>query len=371
MNSIKDRTKLDVVLLLSLCAATQTWGQVTIGSDDMFNRIGQDDKLYANRSDVVVSGRLGTTGGPQAWDFTSGPTDDVYRFDYVAVNDEGNGTDFPNAKIAERKTEQANGSKAWLYFEQVPGVGRKVYGAHEKKINADAPVLIFQPPVIDFPETISYGDKWAATMSYKTEFLTFDTQPDPDDPDSDGGSLTIPLIVETSSEFVVDAHGILNLPGISFGNALRVNELAMHTFKVDIEGNGSFETFATEFVRTYYWLREDNGIAAQITSKHQNTPPPDNFTTASHFIRMFESNHPKGTVTVAPAIRNLKLTINDGRALLNWTKNASAKSYRVEYTSKPGGTEPWTKLEETPNNFVLDATISSAPARFYRVVPIN
>jgi hypothetical protein len=371
MRLSKDWIKPGIALLVSLCGVAQGAEPVTITAEDMFNVIGQSYKAYANKSDVAVGGRLGTTGGPQAWDFSTGPTDDIYQFDYVAVNDGGNGAEFPKAKIAERKIEQSNGSKAWLYFEQIPGVGRMVYGAHEAKINADKPSLVFEPPVVDFPDTISYGDKWQTVMSYKTDFLTFDTEPDPDDPDAEPGTFTIPMIIETSSEFAVDAYGVLILPSIGFGNCLRVNELAVITVKVDLEGQGTYETVATEFVRTYYWLREDYGIAAQIVSKQQQTPPPDNFSLAAHFIRTFEANHPKGTSPPQVAIKDLKLSFGQGSVLLTWAKNATAKSYRVEYTSKPGGTEPWTKLEETTNNLVFDTTTPGVPMRFYRVIPVN
>ena len=371
MNLLTDRLKTGLVLLTTLGAGAQAWGQVTITAEDMFNQIGQYYKAYANKSDVGVSGRLGTVGGPQAWDFTSGPTDDIYRFDYVAVNDGGNGAEFPSAKVAERKTEQANGSKAWLYFEQLPGQGRRVYGIHETKVNADKPALVFEPPIIDFPATISFGDKWQTSTSMKTDLLTFETDPDPEDPTSLPGAFNIPLIIETSSEFAVDAYGIINLPGIGFGDCLRLNELVTYNFKVDLSGDGTFENVATEFARSYYWLREDYGIAAQIISKSQSTPPTDTFATAAQFIRTFESNHSKGTSAKQPSIKDLKLSIQPGKAFLTWTKNATAKAYRVDYTINPGGSEPWIKLEETPSNFVLDTTVPGVSIRFYRVVPIN
>lgn len=367
----KDWMRAGIVFLVTLGAIPQAWGQVTITAEDMFNQIGHYYKAYANKSDVAVSGKLGNVGGPQAWDFTSGPTDEIYRFDYVAVNDDGNGAEFTKAKIAERKTEQSNGAKAWLYFEQVPGLGRRVYGAHETKVNAERPALVFEPPIIDFPDTISYGDKWQTSTSMKTDLLSFDTEPDPEDPGGIPGTFNIPMIIETSSEFSVDAYGFINLPGISFGDCLRVNELVTYNFKVDFGGEGTFESVATEFSRNYYWLREDYGIAAQVLSKHQNTPPPDNFAMAAHFIRTFESNHPKGTSVQQPAIRDLKLTLQQGRALLNWTKSANAKAYRIEYTSNPSGSEPWVKLEETPSNFVIDTTVPGVSMRFYRVVPVN
>src|SRR5271165_5905387 len=68
--------------------AVATQAQITITSADMFNQVGQYYRAYANNTTntVAVSSMLGTTGGPQAWDFRTGPQDVTYRFDYTAAN---------------------------------------------------------------------------------------------------------------------------------------------------------------------------------------------------------------------------------------------------------------------------------------------
>src|SRR4029434_509458 len=86
-----------------ICAA---WGlispvslqaQVSITASDMFNQPGQYYKAYANATNhtsVSVSAMLRNTGGPQLWDFTSGPSDVIYRFDYLAATNAPHSADF-------------------------------------------------------------------------------------------------------------------------------------------------------------------------------------------------------------------------------------------------------------------------------------
>lgn len=373
---MKCRSCLSVFGALLILAPAPAHAQIVITSQDMFNKVGQYYRYHANKGDVSVSGRLGEPGGPQVWNFTIGPTDDVYRFDIIAPNADGNGGPFPQAKFAERKTEESNGSKAWLFMEQVPGVGRKVYGFDEAKINVDKPAVVFTPAIVDFPDTISYGDTWATSMSYTTEFLTIDTQPDPDDPDS-GGPITIPLQVQENSTFKVDAFGTVILPNLSFGEALRVNAEVEQVFSVDLDGDGKFngqEDFTTrEYFRTYYWLRRDHGIAVQITSTHSNAGPPrENFTTASQFVRMFETNHPKGGDNRPRAgISGFQIAVNKDQVLLTWNKVATITNYRVEYTTDISKTDGWVLLRTTTSNGLLDTIAPGAPMRFYRVVGIS
>jgi hypothetical protein len=231
--------------------------------------------------------------------------------------------------------------------------------------------LIFNPAIIDFPETINYRDTWTGTMSYKTDFLTIDTQPDPDDPDS-GGTISIPMIITENSTFSADAFGIINLPGVGFGDCLRVNELVEISVAVDLEGNGNFQNVAVEFVRNLYWLRRDHGIAAQVSSKHQNTPPPENFSTASQFIRMFETNHAKGVGGIGGGgISGLKITLGKDQVLLNWNKLSAATSYKVEYTSTPEKKDSWISLGTATSNFMVDIIPAGSKTRFYRVMAVT
>ncbi|HYW69305.1 MAG TPA: hypothetical protein VE960_06835, partial [bacterium] len=56
-------------------------------SDDFFHEVGDYYRSWSNDLNVSVSGLLGSAGGPQTWDFTTGPTDEIKRFDYVPIGD--------------------------------------------------------------------------------------------------------------------------------------------------------------------------------------------------------------------------------------------------------------------------------------------
>lgn len=369
MNLFENAVKLGTIfVMLAASSVARAQGAVTITADDMFNTIGQWYRAYANQNgnDVVVAGRLGTTGGPQVWDFTSGPKEDVYRYDYVSVGDGGNGSGFANAKVAERTTFESDGTKTWLYFEQVPGLGRRIYGTHTEIKSPLQPTAPFKFPIVDFPDTIRYKDTWATATSWEAIIFTIDTGPDPDDPDDLGGSLDIPALINYSSTATADAFGIINLPGIGFGEGLRVNYLT--TLEVQVDLGDGFQTVATEYIRTYYWLMEDRGIAVQIASKQETQLPAENFTTAASFVRMFETNHTAGD-RPPDGVTGLKVTFGKDRVLLNWDRFGSAKTYRVEYTGNLSDKNSW-KVLGTPvaDNFMFDITITSDQARFYRVV---
>ncbi|MBM3838039.1 MAG: hypothetical protein FJ398_08745 [Verrucomicrobia bacterium] len=370
MISSKILFRLGLILAVNLSALSLAHAQINVTSRDIVYQIGQYYRAYANKGSVSVSGKLGIAGGPQVWDFTSGPVDQVYRFDYVAPSDGNHGADFPNAKIAERKTEEANGTRNWLYLEQVPGMGRKVYGFYDSDVNPNKPGVKFSEPIIDFPETINYKDTWTTSTSYQIDIATFDSEPDPEDPTAPPERISIAAIFKVTSTFTVDAHGLVNLPSIGFGEALRVNELVQYDVEVDLFGDGQFQPITQQFSRNYYWLRPGYGIVAQVNSREQSTPPPDNFTTATSFIRLFETNRSgqQGELP-PPGITGLKITLTSGRVLINWDK-ANTGLYRVEYTTNPGDKASWRKLGETKEPFLLDTMTNSGATRFYRIVGV-
>ena len=372
MISLQNRIRLGVlaVVVSSVGAAR---GQVTITADDMFNKPGQFYRAYINATDAAVSGRLGKPGGPQAWDFTTGPTDKILRFDYLPPDENPFPDVFPEAGIVERKTDESSGSLAYLFLEQVPGRGRKVFGFFDPEFGAGSQASVFATPIFDFPETIGMNDSWATSVSFISEIGLLDTEVDPNDPFGVGGfSFSIPLRINMSSTFEVDAYGIVNQPGVGFGDALRVNELQTISIDADLTGDGQFDNVSTDFVRTYYWLRPGLGIAIQITSIQQSTPPPEEFSTAIAFVRTFETNHPKGEDRpIVAGVTGLKATFGGNSVLLNWDSAPNVTSYIVEYTDNIGDPSSWKSLGETVSNFLIDTEIADHGVRYYRIVGSN
>jgi hypothetical protein len=65
-------------------------------------------------------------------------------------------------------------------------------------------------------------------------------------------------------------------------------------------------------------------------------PPDNNFLTAAAVARMFETNH-RILLTQIQAVAFRTDNAQTGGALLQWIALASVTSYRVEYSTNPGG----------------------------------
>lgn len=360
--------------------------QPTITASDMFNVPGQYYRAYGNTPQTVVdvSDLLGSPSNQaQAWNFVAGPREVTYRFDYLPPGDVSHSADFPLATVVEQKSDEAGTLEtAWLFFSQDPARGRVVYGFRDPSLGAVnvlgisfklvPPAGFFQPPLRDFPDTITFGSEWTATTTY-TNLLTLDDGGG-DDEEEPGGLFEFPQQTTYTSTAKVDAFGVVSLPGtIAFGECLRINELVQYDLAVDM-GSG-WEQFGTAYLRNYYWVRPGRGIVAQVTSEQQQTgPPPDQFPTAAAVLRMFETNHPDALPPPPPAIQGLTIALSSQGALLTWNKRDGVSSYRVEQTSSPADPSTWLSLgTPTTANFLIDPAANSpgVPVRYYRVVGVQ
>ncbi len=339
------------ILAAMLLSLNWVQGQVIITSQDMFNAVGQYYRLYANKNNVDVTGLLGNPGGPQTWDFTSGPKDTIYRFDYVDVNDGGNGIDFPLAKIAERQMNEATGTpKAWMYLDQVPGTGRRNFGfVNPKDLISEGQ---FDPPIVDFPDPLKYLSSWNVSTTF--DFVYQDL---------------LDMRIAYTANAKVDAYGTIILPGLGALPCLRVNEVDEQNTMID-DGSGDFTSASLDYIHIYYFLSPGHGIVAEIHSQSASTAPPDNFTTASQFTRMFDLSRTAATKGPGP-VTDLTIGLQAGVVVLNWSKTTNTTSYQVEYTTGLGGTNTWQLLKSTTTDFLLDASLASTPRRFYRVISLG
>lgn len=337
-----------------------------IRSGDMFNESGLYYRAYANHFSSLlntgsypVANLMKSPGPDQFWDFAQGPTERVLRFDYMDSAGVAEAADFPMAKIAERKTVEGVGEVEWLFFEQVPGVGRRVYGFYSTLFSPNMPSIPFSVPAVDFPDTISYQDTWQTSFSTVSLFPSLDPE------------LVEDFLLQTTwnSTFTADAWGVLVLPNLGILDVLRINEEQMVSIAADF-GEG-WQPVQTDAIRTYYWLSPGKGIVAQITSipGEAGVMPSLNFSSASAFVRMFETNKQGGSGNNDPQpVSNLRVTVSNGRVLIQWNKAANATSYRVEYSSAGMEPEQWQVLGDTANDFLFDSEGFGQAARFYRVV---
>ncbi len=111
-------------------------------------------------------------------------------------------------------------------------------------------------------------DSWVATTSFPAE--------------QGGFNVTVNY---TSTSFC-NAYGTISLPGgLGDRACLQINSLEHFVFYWS--GFPVGETY----IRNYYWLIEDGGIAVIIASEQDDmSPPPDDFAYSSAFNRMYESS---------------------------------------------------------------------------------
>lgn len=400
--------------LAFLLMGLNTEAQITITLDDMFIDADEYYRAYSNpppnilgeSSSVVVAGLMGDKGGGNYWDFSQGPTDEIYRYEYLARENNIIWHDFPDATIAERSHRESEpGDFAWLLFDPVKGLGRKMYGFWKFDSQYSNPSNPFTSPVVDFPAEINYGDSWTNDVEYRNgypadfggfggsggsgeEDLLGDVLGDLGDVlgglddllgtgGETGGSSSqidgIPMTIRQVQTFEVDAYGFIELPDdLGIYECLRVNSLTEASIQIDIEGTGNFSPLGTQNTRVYYWLVPGKGIAAQMASLPSAGPIPDQFNEASIFQRTFETNkQPRSAgCTEAEPVTGLDIVYQSNLVRLKWEEAECAQNYRVQYSLGGIGTGDWLDLTNGSytDTFFIDTQIKGNKVKLYRVL---
>jgi len=350
-----------------LLVACLLWGlnaqaQITITSEDMYNQPGEYYRAYANRPPellqrfpVTVAGLMGEAGGPHFWDFSQGPTDEIYRYDYIERENNIVWNDFPESTIAERGFRESRPNDfSWILFDQVPNLGRKVHGFWTISEQFDNPSTPFNLPIVDFPAEINYGDSWTTTAEYQNTLLQ------------------LPAVYTEVQSFEVDAYGFLELPELGVFECLRINSIKDFSAAIDINGSGTFTNIDRQFLRIYYWLVPGKGIAAQMVSEPSGNPVSEQFNLASMFQRTFETNKEEkdaGCKEAAP-VTGLDIVYQSNLVRLKWDAADCAQSYRVQSSISGLADGDWTDLSEPAykNTFFIDTAIQGNTVKIYRVL---
>ncbi|MFH1690483.1 MAG: putative Ig domain-containing protein [Candidatus Eisenbacteria bacterium] len=320
---------------------------VVLTSDDFFDDIGDYYRSWCNSYNVSVGGLLGFIGGPQTWDFSTGPTDEVKRFDYVPPDDGDNpgagfhaATRFPDADFSQRMTEETGGGQAWMYLDQVSSVGRTNYGFYWPDANSQTDDWsVFSPAILDFPDPITYADSWFVSTTYY--FQMYDL----------GEVYDVKVDLSVNSE--ADAWGTVILPDLGPVDCLRVN--GQQTSAIYIWMGDQWLPAGTQCVRSYYWVGVGSDVMVEISSPVSagSMPSPD-FATAANFLRQFENSSPTDPPEIAEV---LDQTVFETYAEFTYDIEASGTPAPVfSLLSAPGGMT----IEETTG--LIEWTPTSADA---------
>jgi hypothetical protein len=189
-------------------------------------------------------------------------------------------------------------------------------------------------------------------------------------------SAIFPVKLDFHSKFTADAWGTALLPGLGLVPVLRVNEEQYVDISIDVAidpaEEGTYTYFETDYLRNYYWLSPGRGIVAQLNSTQGSVLPDPEFSTASVFVRMFETNKILDPIdTGVQAVENVEVIVSNGLVLIRWDEASNASGYRVEYSIGGLGADDWVPLSsETTATQMLDPAGLGTGARFYRVVSL-
>jgi hypothetical protein len=306
------------VLLLRCTVAN---AQITFNASEMLNMIGESVQEYII-TNANPSGMIGSTGGPQVWNFSE--HGDYTRNVYIVSATNGNHeASFPGASYAEYFLDGVSMFNEELdYYSIVTNVGQIYYGSYNPNSGASS----WSPPMTNVPAVVQYGSSWTNSTS--------------------SDNLAPYVFVDTITS-TADAYGTIVLPEIGSFQALRVNQLTEEEELVEGIPVGTY------YVREYFWLVPGIGEAVDIVSTDASEPPAANFASAAEIRIVF----PQG-------VANLRIQLQGDSANLTWPAATTQFGYQLQVIDDLSMTN-WQVLASPASNSWLDPLTNTQ--RFYRV----
>lgn len=348
-HSCRVKQALLVLLFFAIFNANEN-AQIVFSVSDMQNHVGQYRVEYiATNQDI--SGWIGTSGGPQVWDFSGspGPMDVTQRTDIVWPNDAQNEsgvitpgwTNFANATFAERVTASILTNLTWTFYSITNGQGVWNYGDFTRVTNEPSgpmdTFVVFEPPVFLLPDPVQVGESWTNATALTNFIVEMPTLLD--------------FVTYAASSNYADAYGTVILPQIGPVPAVRYIEWYTAT-------NELFGIYLSSVAVTYYtWLVRGIGPAVVITV-------PEDLSvgipaTTNTLARVFE-------FSPRPAA-NLQIQTRNSSVTLNWNAASDTSGYEVE--SSTNLLDPnWQLLGSINSNSWSQAFAPFLPQQFFRVV---
>ncbi len=240
---------------------------------------------------------------------------------------------------------ESDGALSWSIYSIASGVGRAYYGWVDTNANPANPVIVFNAPTVDLPDSIQFGRTWTRSVDWM-DVLDIGFQ--------------LQIAIHFTSEARVDAYGTVLLPEIGEVPALRVNEVNTYqstdlTFGFPIPD---------QHFRNFYWLVRGIGKAVHVISPGFTSVPPEDLTTAKTVLRVFEASDV--VVPAEPrAVVGLHIQSQNGLVTLSWEADTNATSYCLETIGD--FSENWNIRTNLEVNLWSEPMPVAERQRFYRV----
>ncbi len=282
-------------VLALLVAAIPIVAQPVFTADDLPD-IGYEATLVQDTAEVIIVD-VGSTGGPQTWDFSREVTGLEVGFDVLDPDDTPAVDSFPGAEFVYHingRLQDTISGEAWQYY-QTTSNEMLLIGEY---LVSDTFVICrdYDPDRINSVLPFQMGAEW------DDSFYTADTI-----------SHELNIIIEQwgKSHSKVDAWGTAIVPADTFDEALRYI-----TYDTTITLLTFFVPGDTDIVTTinYTWIAADAGAITRISSLEDEIDPQ--FDTAGTYVVLTENNLTPGIeetkMTAPPEIR-----IRDQRIFFN------------------------------------------------------
>jgi len=312
-------------LVLTQMAAV---AQISIRSTDLPSLPHENRRAYFEKPEIPVADRIGTTGGPQHWDFSypRRSTEIVYNLEMVPADAGSCSAKAVGAKYAERTTRADSGCSSFEYYSLDEGRGRLYWGMCDPCGNPSGTGVVFKSSTLELPDC-TYGDSWERTVEW--------------DDLIDPGIGPVEIAVQFVSNSRVDAFGTLRLPNLGDVPALRVNETNTYTtFWKDLGIPLGSQTF-----HNLYWLVPKIGRAVYLVSKASASGVPSLAALPGSIIRVFEADLDGEEIKPVTGLRAER----SGRSLkLSWDTMSVGAQYVIgrgtggPVLGTPAATDPLT-----------------------------
>jgi hypothetical protein len=327
--------------LLSTLLYGECRAQIVFLASDLQTKVGQHRQASVT-TNLDISAWVGTSGGPQTWDFSLPPEtgEVVQRWEIVPPNDAQNTSGlsadyfapYTNATYSERLSESdLTNSLTWSFYGPTNGQGVLDYGSFSQSVygtNVLQDFVVYQPPVLLLPEQLHFGQRWSTV--------------------TDETNSSVGLVIHIVTTNYADAYGTITLPQLGSMPALRLTEYYNAT---NMLGGVPFSSSSVTY---YLWLVR--GIGQAVNVAIYSTMPP---ATTNALVRVFEAA-PRSAV-------NLHIDVHNGLLTLNWNATTDASGYEVQSIPSLADTD-WQSLATLATNSWSTPFSTTSPEQFFRVL---